>query len=87
MGLRVTFVSGPRRSGKSVLIHSLVSGVWKSPPHYIRLAKSGSDKQPPPKQGAKPSDEKCPVASARWLDYKEDEIFSVLPEALGSIHK
>jgi len=87
MGLRVTFVSGPRRSGKSVLIHSLISGVWKSPPHYIRLTKSGSDKQPPPKQACKPSEEKCPVASARWLEYKDDEIFAVLPEALSSIHK
>lgn len=87
MGLRVTFVSGPRRSGKSVLIHSLVSGVWKSPPHYIRLTKAGSDKQPPPKQACKPPEKDCGVASARWLEYKDDEIFAVLPEALSAIHK
>jgi len=86
MGLSVTFVSGPRRSGKSALIHCLVNSLWKSPPHYIRLAKTGSDKQPPPKQNSKPA-EPCSISTARWLAYTDDQIFEVLPHALDAIHK
>lgn len=87
MGLSVTFVSGPRRSGKSALIHCLVNSLWKTPPHYIRLAKTGSDKQPPPKQACNKPAEKCSVSTARWLDYNDDEIFSILSETLNAIHK
>ena len=85
MGLAVTFVSGPRRSGKSTLIQAMIRGLWKNQPHYIRLVKSGSDKQAP-KGPPKPADN-CGVASARWMEYDDDGIFAVLPEALSAIHK
>lgn len=86
MGLSVTFVSGPRRSGKSALIQKMIDAVWKKPPHYIRLAKFGSDKQPPKQPCSKPA-QKCGVATARWLEYDEEHIFAILPEALSTIHK
>ncbi len=85
MGLSVTFVSGPRRSGKSPVIQMMVDRLWKSKPHYLRLVLAGSDKQPP-KSNSKPSSD-CKVATARWLEYDPDRIFEVLPEALDAIHK
>jgi len=88
MGLSVTFVSGVRRSGKSALIQIMVDRLWKRPPHYLRLVKVGSDKQPP-KNPCKPaSDEaKCGVASARWLQYDDEHVFSLLADTLTGIHK
>ena len=85
MGLCVTFVSGPRRSGKSLIIQTMVDRVWKTKPHYLRLVESGSDKQPP--KGAPKAATDCNVATARWLEYAPDRIFEVLPEALAAIHK
>ena len=91
MGLSVTFVSGPRRSGKSAVIRLMIDRGWKRPPHYIRLAARGSDKRPPErtsgKNGAALSPEHCGVASAQWIDYDADRIFETLPEALTLIHK
>jgi len=86
MGLSVTFVSGPRRSGKSALIQAMTYELWRAQPHYIRLVKAGSDKQPP-KSACKPAQDTCGVASARWMEYDEDAIFAILPEALSAIHK
>ncbi len=85
MGLRVTFVSGPRGSGKSSLIDRMIKGLWPEPPHYFRLAASGSDKHRPAQ--AKPRAADCGVASARWLDYDEQHIFEILPQALAEIHR
>ncbi len=85
MGLSVTFISGPRRCGKSALIQTMIDRLWKPAPHYLRLVKAGSDKSPP-KNPVKPG-EKCGVASARWIEFDDDSIFSVLPEALAGIHK
>jgi len=84
MGLTVTFVTGPRRSGKSVLIRELIRTEFPKPPHYVRLAAKRGDKQPPRSTG-KPT-EHCGVSSARWLAYDSDEIFDVLPTALTEIH-
>ena len=86
MGLSVTFVSGPRRSGKSALIQAMIHRVWKTSPHYIRLVKEGSDKTPPKPCQDKPAS-KCGVASARWLEYDPEEVFAILPEALAGIHR
>ncbi len=86
MGLSVTFVSGPRRSGKSALIQRMVHRLWKTPPHYLRLVESGSDKVPPKAGSDKPT-ENCGVASARWLAYEPEHVFSTLPEALAAIHR
>lgn len=85
MGLRVTFVSGPRRSGKSAVIRAMIDRLWKHKPHYIRLVRIGSDKTPPKLPVKLPAD--LGVASARWLRYDDDRIFEVLPEALTAIHK
>jgi len=85
MGLCVTFVSGPRRSGKSAVIQAMVGCVWKAHPHYIRLVRAGSGKQPP-KPSAQATDS-CAVASARWLEYDSERVFEILPEALTAIHK
>ena len=84
MGLCVTFVSGVRRSGKSSVIEEMVSRVWKKPPHYLRLIKSGSDKTL--KKGACKPNQTCDVASARVVEYSEQRIFEILPEALSEIH-
>lgn len=85
MGLKVTFVSGPRRSGKSMVIQSMLSELYREPPHYLRLAAvDGDKKQPPPKRQAPDA---CGVRTARWLNYNADGIFEVLPEALTRIHR
>ena len=84
MGLSVTFVSGPRRSGKSAVIRTMVDRLWKHEPHYIRLVETGGDKHPP-KVGSKPPP-KVGVASARWLEYDKERIFEILPAALTQIH-
>lgn len=85
MGLCVTFVSGVRRAGKSSLIQEMINRVWKKPPHYLRLIKLGSDKTIKPKK-EKPQTS-CKVASAKLLEYSEQRIFEILPEALAEIHK
>lgn len=85
MGLCVTFVSGVRRSGKSALIRVMIDRLWRHPPHYLRLAKRGSDKRPPKATAQRPDD--CGVASARWLEYDDDRIFEVLPDALTAIYQ
>ena len=85
MGLSVVFVSGPRCSGKSAVIRAMIDRLWKTQPHYIRLVKSGSDKLPP-KMTCKRLPE-CGVASAHWLEYDEEHIFEILPEALTAIHR
>jgi hypothetical protein len=68
-----------------MLIQAMIAGVWRTRPHYIRLAKAGSDKHPPKPCSRKPED--CGVASARWLEYDEEHIFEILPEALTAIHR
>ncbi len=85
MGLGVTFVSGPRRSGKSAVIRAMIDRLWKHAPHYIRLVRIGSDKRPPKQTVKEPADQG--VASARWLLYDDDRIYEVLPEALTAIHR
>lgn len=85
MGLTVTFVSGPRRAGKSAMVCLMIERLWKSKPHYIRLVRIGSDKVPP-KPPAKPLTD-CGVSSARWLNYDADRIFEILPDALTAIHR
>ncbi len=85
MGLCVTFVSGLRRSGKSAVIRAMTDRLWRHQPHYIRLVKRGSDKLPPKSGAEQPP--RCAVATARWLEYDDDRIFEILPDALTSIHR
>jgi hypothetical protein len=82
----VTFVSGLRRCGKSAVIQAMVDRLYRRPPHYLRLVQAGSGKAPvkgKPDQKA----EDCRVASARWLEFHEDRVFEILPDALSEIHK
>jgi len=85
MGLSVTFVSGLRGAGKSTLIRGMIDRFWKKEPHYIRLVPVGSDKHRPKLCSMKP--EECGLATARWLEYDEDRIFEILPQALTAIHR
>jgi hypothetical protein len=85
MGLSVCFVSGPRFSGKSVVIRSMIDRLWKSAPHFLRLVEVGGDKKAPRFPAAPPPD--SGVASARSLEYEPERIFEILPEALTAIHK
>ena len=85
MGLSVTFVSGPRRSGKSAVIRAMIDRLWRHAPHYIRLVRIGSGKRPPKQPVQEPAD--LGVASARWLRYDDERIYEVLPEALTVIHR
>lgn len=85
MGLSVTFVSGPRCSGKSTLIHGMIHRLWKSKPHYVRLVGKMSGKRRPVTTEDPPAE--CGVASARWLDYDEEHIFEILPQTLAGIHR
>ena len=84
MGLSVTFVSGPRRSGKSAVIHTMIDRLWTRPPHYIRLVKNGGDKHPPKASDRPRSD--CGVASARWVEYGAEHVFEILSDVLTAIH-
>lgn len=85
MGLSVLFVSGPRRTGKSALIRTMLDRSWRTPPHYIRLLLIGGDKQPPKNPPVPSAD--SGVASATWLEYDMEQVFDVLPGALCAIHK
>jgi hypothetical protein len=85
MALNVTFVSGPRRSGKSTIIQMMLDELYRKPPHYLRLAAAAGDKRQPPANSKPAAD--CGVHSARWLNYDEERIFEVLPEALTRIHE
>ncbi len=84
MGLTVTFVSGPRSSGKSAVIRTMIDRLFATEPHYFRLARAGSDKTPPKVSSKRIPP--CGVASACWLEYDADTIFEILPEALTVIH-
>jgi hypothetical protein len=63
----------------------MIDRLWKIEPHYLRLVKAGSDKRPPKPSSKKPP--RCGVASARWIEYDEEHIFEILPEALTAIHR
>ena len=85
MGLRVTFISGPRRSGKSCIIQTILERLWKVKPHYLRLTTGPADK--PHSKPTISEQFKMSVASAQWLPYKPERIFESLPEFLNGIHK
>jgi len=85
LGLCVTLVSGPRRSGKSAVVRTMIDRLWARDPHYIRLVRKGGNKSRP--QNKTNGQAKCPIASARWIEYDPALVFEVLPEALAKIHK
>lgn len=84
MALTVTFVSGPRRSGKSTVIRRMIETCYPAAPHYLRLTRAGGDKKKPLCLAAPAED--CGVLSACWLQYEPRKVFEVLPEKLAAIH-
>jgi hypothetical protein len=83
MGITAIFVSGPRRSGKSVVIREMINALAGVAPHYLRLSKRGGDKRRP--RCAAPPDADCGVASASWLDYDPAQVFETLSECVRDI--
>ncbi len=84
MGLAVTIVNGPRRSGKSTIIRQMIADVYRPAPHYLRLTRYDGDKpRPAPGTGGNPCD--CGVASAAWVEYDPQRVFETLPEALAVV--
>lgn len=83
--MSITFVSGPRRSGKSAVIRAMIDHLWKRKPHYLRLVPVGSDKRQP--QPTKQTANDCGVASARWLNYDPQHAVAVLQDTFTAIHK
>jgi len=86
MGLRVTFLSGPRHSGKSALSRMMIARLYKQNPHYIRLVDHSGDKKAPSVEMKKPAS-KYGVATASWLDFDPERIIEVLSDTLTAIHK
>ena len=85
MGLCVTFVSGPEHTGKTAVIGALTGRLRKRKPHYLRLAKNGTGNHSGRQEG-KPLPE-FGLPSIRWVEYDEEHIFEILPEALANIHR
>lgn len=86
MGLRISLITGPRRSGKSSTIRAMIDHLCEVPPHYLRLTRIGSGKKPP-SNGCKSSCATLGLASARWLNYDDDSIFDVTPSVLARIER
>ncbi len=61
--------------------------LFERPPHYFRLVQAGSEKVAPRQNSNGKAHSDCHVASARWLEFDEDQVFDVLPNALAEIHK
>ena len=74
MALKVVFVSGPRRSGKSTIIEQCIAQGVATAPHYLRMTPRNGDKRQPPL--AKPPAHDCGVASARWVGYEDDGVYA-----------
>lgn len=85
MGLRVTFISGPRSSGKSRTIRTMLERLWKARPHYLRLTTTTAEKAH--LAPTIPDEITAATASAQSLPCSVDRIFETLPELLSRIHK
>lgn len=85
MGLSVTFVNGTRSSGKSTIIRAMIDRLWDAEPHYLRLVQAGSGKVAP--KVAPERIPPCAIATARWLEYRSDNIFEILSDAMTEIYK
>lgn len=85
MGLTVTLISGPRASGKSTVIRTMIKEVLDRPPHYVRLAVVDGGVRLPTRKAL--LREPRGAADAQWLCYDRDRIFELLPETIGAIHK
>jgi len=86
MGLRVTFLSGPRHSGKSALSRLMITRLYKQKPHYIRLVDHLEGKKAPSVELQEPAPN-YGVETASWLDFDPERIIEVLSDTLTAIHK
>ncbi len=85
MSFCVFLVTGPRRSGKSMLVSCMIEEVCGGRPHYIRLAEtSGSKRQP---RVGYPVNTKMAVATATWVDYESARAFEVVPDVLTAVYR
>jgi hypothetical protein len=85
MGLTVTLVSGPRSSGTSTVIGTMIAEVFDRSPHYVRLAMVEGGVRLPTRNAA--LHDPRGAADAQWLCYDRERIFELLPETLAAIHK
>ena len=85
MGLNVTLVTGPRQSGKTTVIRTMIAEVLDRPPHYLRLAIADEGVRLPTWTAVLP--EPHGAADSQWLCYDRERIFELLPETLAAIHK
>ena len=78
-------ISGPRRSGKSSLIASMVKHVFKNRPHYLRLVavESGPTNQRIPYWRGSKQD----FASFSWVKYEPLRAFEAIPETITTIYR
>ncbi len=80
--LNVVFVCGPRRSGKSTLIQSIVPQLCAAPPHYLRLVPVNCDE---PRLTLLGDLKSAGLASWRRINYDAERIFEFLPDCLAEI--
>lgn len=85
MGLRVTFVSGLRRSGKSAVIRTMLSELFTDPPHYVRVIPAQGDQHPPVFPSSSPRE--SGVATSRWVEFSGSDVFEILPETMTAIQR
>ncbi len=85
MAFKVTIVTGPRRSGKTEIIRTIIDEVCKHEPHYIRLAALDGTKRPPKEPPRKAQD--CHVATATWINYDPNRVFEAVPRVLTAVHR
>jgi hypothetical protein len=85
MPLKVIFLCGPPRAGKSMLARILAGDVLPRPPHYIRLYPS-----PPvgtPSLRLADESDLAGMASVQRSEYTPDRVFEILPEVLGKVRR
>ncbi|MCH8880666.1 MAG: hypothetical protein IID34_12395 [Planctomycetes bacterium] len=80
--LNVVFVCGPRQSGKSTLIQSIVPQLCAAPPHYLRLVPVDDEQ---PRLTLLGDLKTAGLASWRRINYDAERIFEFLPECLTEI--
>ncbi len=77
--LNVIFFSGPRQSGKSTLIQSIVPQLCAAPPHYLRLVPVDGEQ---PRLTLLGDLKTAGLASLRRINYDAERIFEFLPDCL-----
>lgn len=85
MGLTVTLIAGPRGSGKTTVVRTMIAEVLERPPFYVRLALSEAGVRLPTRSAK--LDDLPGVMDAQWICYDRERIFELLPEAMAAIYR